>query len=192
MLHAQFDRLPFVGGEDRDVLAVDLDVRASEMQECCYERETSCVDEVAVVVQHVQIGSYMKALAPRYDAQALGIQRATPPDRLLQQPAQQYLALILPPNLPRRTAHGAQFATYGEDAFEFAVRVGCYDFGADVGQYAGLADADRGGAVVAGEGEVDGAEGIAGAAVEADVLAEGGEEEVLLIGGGVGFAGHVG
>ena len=84
MLHTEAHGFPLTEGEDGDVLALDLDIRPAEVEECGDESEARSVDDVAVVVEDVDVGAEGEALASGDDAEGFRIQGAGAADGFLQ------------------------------------------------------------------------------------------------------------
>ena len=193
MQHAQFHSFPLPLLEDlHPSIPADLEIRPSEMQQPGDNRQTRRVRDISVVVQHVHISANSEAFLPRDDAQPLRIQRSRPAHRLLEQSTQHQFRWVLSPSdaIVPGASQAAALAVDGEDAFEFAVGGGCDDGAGDLGEDVGFAEADGGEAALGGEGEGEWAVGGEGAAVEALVLGEGGEEEGGGVGGGRRVGGH--
>ena len=95
MLHTQAHRFSLSHIEDRDVLASYFYVWAPEVQERGYERETRGVDEVAVVVEDVDVGAEVEALRSGDDAEGFCVQGAGATDGFLKEAGEEDFRLVL-------------------------------------------------------------------------------------------------
>ena len=84
-MQIQLDGIAFPGVKDGDFFAFDFDVGTAVVQECSDEGDTAGVEEVAVVVEDVQVGADVEAFLSRDDAEGFGVEGAGAPDRLLEQ-----------------------------------------------------------------------------------------------------------
>lgn len=84
MQHRKRDSFTLSRAENENLFAADFNVWASEVQQRGYECETSCVDQVAVMTENLQIRTDIKALLAGDQTEDLGVQGIAAADCLFQ------------------------------------------------------------------------------------------------------------